>query len=321
MDKLAYRFIISEWLGQSQSKVFMVVIRARQRSAAPNRMIGWLLENEMTILSIGEILWDVFPDTARLGGAPFNFAVHAHRLGHRVIFLSAVADDERGRAALGRAAELGLTTEFIQVAAGRPTGSVSVRLDAEGHPDFTIHRPAAYDCLTLDERQLARLAELRPDWIYFGTLYPMEGHAREVLRSVMDAVPAARRFYDVNLRRSCYTPELVRELLALAAAVKLNDDEAELFPDLGAAPSVAITRGEKGCLVRIGNDRAECPGYPVKVADTVGAGDAFAAAFLHGLAAGWGAARTGDFANRLGALVASRAGAVPAWSPAELGME
>jgi fructokinase len=284
-------------------------------------MIGWLLENEMTILSIGEILWDVFPDTARLGGAPFNFAVHAHRLGHRVIFLSAVADDERGRAALGRAAELGLTTEFIQVAAGRPTGSVSVRLDAEGHPDFTIHRPAAYDCLTLDERQLARLAELRPDWIYFGTLYPMEGHAREVLRSVMDAVPGARRFYDVNLRRGCYTPELVRELLALAAAVKLNDDEAELFPDLGAAPSVAITRGEKGCLVRIGNDRAECPGYPVKVADTVGAGDAFAAAFLHGLAAGWGAARTGDFANRLGALVASRAGAVPAWSPAELGME
>src|ERR1019366_4071627 len=143
VDKLAYRFIISEWLGQSQSKVFMVVIRARQRSAAPNRMIGWLLENAMTILSIGEILWDVFPDTARLGGAPFNVAVHAHRLGHCVIFLSAVADDERGRAALGRAAELGLTTEFLQVAAGGPTGSVSVRLDAEGHPDFTIHRPAA----------------------------------------------------------------------------------------------------------------------------------------------------------------------------------
>ena len=321
MDKLAYRFIISEWLGQIQSKVFIVMIGARERSAAPNRMLGWLFENEMTLLAIGEILWDVFPDTARLGGAPFNFAVHAHRLGHRVIFLSAVGDDERGRAALRRAAELGLPTEFIQVAAARPTGSVSVRLDAEGHPDFTIHRPAAYDCLTLDERQLARLAGLRPDWIYFGTLYPMEDHAREVLRSVMDAVPGARRFYDVNLRRGCYTPELVRQLLALATAVKLNDDEAELFPDLGAAPAVAITRGERGCAVRIGDDRAECPGYPVKVVDTVGAGDAFAAAFLHGLAAGWSAARTGDFANRLGALVASRAGAVPAWSPAELGLE
>ena len=75
---------------------------------------------------------------------------------------------------------------------------------------------------------------------------------------------------------------------------------------------------ERGCVVRIGSDQAECPGYPVKVADTVGAGDAFAAAFLHGLGVGWSAAQTGDFANRLGALVASRAGAVPEWSPKEL---
>ena len=101
-------------------------------------------------------------------------------------------------------------------------------------------------------------------------------------------------------------------------AVKVNDDEAELFPDLGQASSVAITRGERGCEVRIGSDWAECPGYRVKVADTVGAGDAFAAAFLHGLGAGWSAARTGDFANRLGSLVASRPGAVPEWAPHEL---
>ena len=274
----------------------------------------------MTILSIGEILWDVFPDAERLGGAPFNFAVHAHRLGHRMIFLSAVGDDERGRTAAGRAAALGLETEFIQVAAGRPTGSVSVRLDAEGHPDFTIHRPAAYDCLALDDGRLQRLAEMRPDWIYFGTLYAMEERSREVLRRLLDAIPGARRFYDVNLRCGCYTPELVRELLSLADAVKMNDDEAELFPDLGEAPAVAVTRGERGCVVRLGADRAECPGYTVKVVDTVGAGDGFAAAFVHGLGAGWSAAKTGDFANRLGALVASRAGAAPEWSPGELGV-
>jgi fructokinase len=275
----------------------------------------------MTILSIGEILWDLFPDAERLGGAPFNFAVHAHRLGHRVVFLSAVGDDERGRIAAGRAGALGLTTEFLQVAAGQATGSVTVRLDAEGHPDFTIHRPAAYDCLALGEEHLERLAEMRPDWIYFGTLYAMEGRARETLRRLMDAVPGARHFYDVNLRRGCYTPELVRELLLLADAVKMNDDEAELFPDLGDAPCLAVTRGERGCTVRLGKDRAECPGYAVKVVDTVGAGDGFAAAFVHGMGKGWSAAKTGDFANRLGALVASRAGAVPEWSPAELGLE
>jgi fructokinase len=174
--------------------------------------------------------------------------------------------------------------------------------------------------LTLDERHLARIAQLRPDWVYFGTLYPMSDHARDELRRLMDAVPGARHFYDVNLRRGCFTPGLVRELLSLSDVVKMNDDEAEQFPDLGEAPTVAITCGEQGSVVRLGHDRAKCPGYAVKVVDTVGAGDAFAAAFLHGIDAGWSAAKTGDFANRLGALVASRAGAVPEWSLDELGV-
>ena len=281
-------------------------------------MIGWQLKNQMTILSIGEILWDVFPDSVRLGGAPFNFAVHAHRLGHHVIFVSAVGDDEQGRVALSRAGALGLSTEFIQVACGHATGSVTVQLSTEGQPDFTIHRPAAYDRLILDGAKLQRLAEMRPDWVYFGTLFAMDPAACAQLHRLLKSLPDARRFYDVNLRRGNYSAPLVRELLALADCVKVNDEEAQLFPDLGEAPSVAITRGERGCTVRIGSDRANCPAYPVKIADTVGAGDAFAAAFLHGLANGWNASRTGDYANRLGAVVASRAGAVPQWSPRDL---
>jgi len=134
-------------------------------------MIGWQFENEMTILSVGEILWDVFPDSVRLGGAPFNFSVHAHRLGHRVVFLSAVGDDEQGKVALSRAAALGMPTEYIQVTHGKATGSVSVQLSVDGHPDFTIHRPAAYDCINLDSAQIATIAELRPEWVYFGTLF------------------------------------------------------------------------------------------------------------------------------------------------------
>ncbi|MEO8595167.1 MAG: PfkB family carbohydrate kinase [Candidatus Solibacter sp.] len=272
----------------------------------------------MTIVSIGEILWDVFPDSVRLGGAPFNFAVHAHRLGHRVIFLSAVGSDEQGRVALSRAAALGVPTQYIQTVAGAPTGSVSVQLSGDGQPDFAIHRPAAYDQLSFTEDQLQDLSALRPDWIYFGTLYAMDQYARTVLHRVLSVLPHTRRFYDVNLRRSSYTTPLVHELLALSDAVKVNESEARMFPDLGEAPNIAITRGEYGCTVRIGAERADCPAYPIKVADTVGAGDAFAAAFLHGLGSGWNAARTGDYANRLGALVASRAGAVPPWSPAEL---
>jgi fructokinase len=272
----------------------------------------------MTIVSIGEILWDVYSDSSRLGGAPFNFAVNAHRLGHRVLFLSATGDDERGAAARKRAAALGLDTTFLQEAPDKPTGHVTVRLDAAGQPDYTIHRPAAYDFLTLGDAQLERIAMLKPEWIYFGTLYQMNEGAHRQLVRLMEALPWARHFYDVNLRRGSYTTELVRESFGRAHAVKLNEEEAELFPDFGNAWAAAVTRGDRGCEVRIGGQSAACPGYAVKVADAVGAGDAFAAAFLHGIAEGWSAERTGDFANRLGALVASRAGAIPEWTAAEL---
>ena len=289
----------------------------------------------MNIVSIGEILWDVFPDGARLGGAALNFSAHAARLGESVTFLSAVGDDDRGHEARRRAAELLLPAEFIQVVRGERTGEVTVRLDAAGHPAFTIHRPAAYDRLRLDGELLARISARSPDWIYYGTLYQADPGSRAQTSRLIEALPAARRFYDVNLRRDCWTPQLVEELLRQSHVVKLNDDEAaeldrlfgcrhDSLSEFTAAWSgrmgwhaVAVTRGSRGCAVRIGSAYAEAPGYPIDVVDTVGAGDAFAAAFLHGLEQGWDPLRAGAFANRLGAVVASRAGAVPAWTAAD----
>jgi fructokinase len=288
------------------------------------------------IVSIGEILWDVFPDSERLGGATFNFSVNARRLGQEVIFVSAVGDDQRGHAARLRAASLGLDPDFIQVVPGASTGWVSVGLDSSGQPDFTIHRPAAYDRVVLNEAELARLAAWNPDWIYYGTLHQIEPASRTVTRKLVEALPAARKFYDVNLRRDSYTPELVMQLLSEADAVKLNDSEVaaveamagsadaalQEFTGAWSQPmgwrAVAVTRGRDGCAVRIGGDYAEVRGHPVTVVDTVGAGDAFAAAFLCGLSQNWSAARTADFANRLGAVVASRAGGLPEWNTADL---
>jgi fructokinase len=288
------------------------------------------------IVSIGEILWDVFPDSPRLGGATFNFSVNARRLGQEVTFVSAVGDDERGRAARLCAASLGLDPDFIQVVPGTPTGWVSVGLDSLGHPDFTIHRPAAYDRVVLDAPELAGLAAWNPDWIYYGTLHQMEPASRAATRKLLEALPGARKFYDVNLRRDSYTPELVLQLLSEADAVKLNDDEVAAVEAMAGSSgpglqqftgdwsrrmgwrAVAVTRGKDGCAVRIGEDYAEVGGHPIQVVDTVGAGDAFAAAFLYGLSQNWGAARTADFANRLGAVVASRAGGLPEWSTGDL---
>jgi fructokinase len=149
---------------------------------------------------------------------------------------------------------------------------------------------------------------------------------------LLDSVTSARRFYDVNLRPNSWEPALVRESLKKATVVKLNDTEvAEIAKIFGEAydsleefcrsysakfgwEAVCITRGAQGCALLIGEEYVEAPGYSVKVADTVGAGDAFAAAFVHGFGSGWPAPRIADFANRVGALVASKAGAIPDWT-------
>jgi fructokinase len=284
----------------------------------------------MHLLGVGEILWDVIGDRDYLGGAVFNLCAHAARLGHDVALVSAVGDDARGRRAVEKARELGISTRFIRTVTEAPTGIVTVTVDAQGQPTYVIHRPAAYDFASLAD------SGFNPDWICYGTLHSMHPNARHLLASILQSSPQARRFYDVNLRKDSFTPELVRWLLSQAAIVKLNDLEVhEVSAVLGMSQSslegfcrtlaarlpcegVCVTRGEQGCAVMLGGCYEEVPGYPVQVADTVGAGDAFAAALIHAIDAGWPARRAGEFANRLGALVASRAGATPEWSPAEL---
>ena len=280
----------------------------------------------MRLASLGEILWDLIGGQELLGGATFNFSVQLTRLGHDVSFISAVGDDDRGRRALEAASRLGLPTKFIRTVKDAPTGTVSVIVDEHGQPSYVLHRPAAYDFATIPAEPMD------PDWLYHGTLHFMEPRIYALRRSY----PDASRFYDINLRKDSYTTPLVIELLQLADVVKLNDDEvAEVQKMTGTShasiekfcrdyasrfgwEAVCVTRGERGCAILKGNEYVEVPGLRVNVADTVGAGDAFAAAFLNGLDQGWSAETIGAFANRLGALVASRPGGVPEWSTREL---
>src|SRR6266567_7241566 len=126
----------------------------------------------MRILSIGEIIWDVFPSGdglhpghEHLGGAPLNFAAHARRLGHDAYILSAVGDDERGPKAIQQISELRVAVDFIHRVRGVPTGFAAVEIDSDGRPHFAIARPAAYDKLTVPDETLTRIADLQPDWI------------------------------------------------------------------------------------------------------------------------------------------------------------
>jgi len=286
----------------------------------------------LRIVGIGEILWDVFENEEHLGGAVFNLAAQSARLGHDVYYVSAVGLDERGGRALERMRGLGLPAAYVGRVSQAPTGVVTVTVDGGGQPSYVIHRPAAYDFAELTAEELAGLVASRPDWICFGTLYQMHPNARALTRRLLEANPDAPRFYDVNLRRDSYTPELVRELLAASGVVKLNDGEVAAIREMLALPggsieefcrrnaevfgwrAVCVTQGDAGCCVLDGREFVESPGYEVTVADAVGAGDAFSAAFLHGLGSGWPIERTADFANRVGAFIASRSGGTPEWS-------
>lgn len=286
----------------------------------------------MKIVSIGEVLWDVIGGQEHLGGAPFNFAAHARKLGHDVCFISAVGCDERGDRVLGRMAQMDLSTRFIRRVEGFPTGIASVTLEANGQPKFCIEHPAAYDFAELTAADLDEILSPAPDWIYFGTLAQGSPGTSAVTSRLLAAKSGARRFYDINLRPSCYTPRLVRDLMSQATVVKLNDEEVSLvdrmcgrshsslegfcrdYAALLGWEAVCVTRGADGCVLLVGDKIFNSPGYPVKVADAVGAGDAFAAAFVHGLGSGWPAPQVADFANRVGALITSRPGAIPPWT-------
>lgn len=291
----------------------------------------------MRIVSIGEILWDVIGDSEYLGGAPLNFAAHARKLGHEVFLVSGVGDDERGRRALECLERWGISPEFVQVIPGKRTGTAEVELDPSGKPMFRIVRPAAYDFVRLTPDLQRRIVGLQPRWIYFGTLYHNSETALAATTNLLDGMPLVNRIYDVNLRDGNWNLTAVEKLAARANVIKLSDSEAEFLDaslDSGSGDSavrrfcerwsdqyhcriVCVTLGERGCALYECGEYLEIPGCKVAVADTVGAGDAFAAALIHGLEQGWNLYGCAEFANAVAALVASRPGAIPEWSVEE----
>jgi fructokinase len=287
----------------------------------------------LRILSLGEILWDVFQDEEFLGGAPLNFSVSVQKLGNSVALLSAVGSDDRGRLAIDRMTRLGLQTDFVQTASNKTTGTAIVTTDSAGNATFAIDRPAAFDAVDLDDTLLEKISQLRLNWIYFGTLAQAMEPGEQRLLQLLAVSPAANRFYDINLREGHWNLPLVQRLSGLATIIKMNESEAERLSVLAHGPVpyvidafcefwsssfggdiICITLGSRGCAVWQKGALQVFSGFEVQVVDTVGAGDVFAAGFLHGLENGWDMKKTASFANALGAIVASRAGATPAWT-------
>lgn len=296
----------------------------------PKLRLDWsAMRSARLIIGIGEILWDMLPAGRQLGGAPANFAYHAGALGARAAVVSRVGDDALGREILQQLDALGLDRTHVSVDSRHPTGVVEVTLDPAGVPEYVIRANAAWDFLPQDPSLLETAAAAGA--ICFGTLGQRAVDSRASIGACLAATgKQCLRVFDINLRQTYFSRELIRGMLHRSDVLKLNDQELPVVIELlglrartaaDAARAImdeypvnviALTRGPAGSALYQRDGQADDhAGFPAQVQDTVGAGDAFTAALVVGLLDGHPLGRINAFANRLAAFVCSRSGATP----------
>ncbi len=299
----------------------------------------------LTVVGIGEALFDRFGDRYVLGGAPVNVAVHAHQLlsdfggGGEVV--SRVGDDRLGARLRDELTRRGVGASHVQTDPERTTGIVHVSLDRDRQPTYTIAEDVAWDHLEWSE-DLERLAAACGA-VCFGTLAQRSPTTRSTIHRFLRAAGGAVRVFDPNLRPGLVLDGSIRQSLENCTVLKLNEDELDTVASeagVGGAGSeaddrveslldafglraVALTRGARGTVLYTPSGRLEAaPGAfnPTPDADGVGAGDACGAGLIAGLLLGWSAESTLGLANQMGAFVASRPGATPRLLPPTVGV-
>lgn len=280
------------------------------------------------IVGLGEVLWDLLPSGKVLGGAPANFAYMANVLGDRGIVASRIGSDQLGQEARQALEGLDLTTGFLQQDTQHETGSAKVLIDALGQPTFTITESVSWDFLewTSAWKELSKTTDV----VCFGSLAQRSSNSARTIDCFLQNTNAnAIRIFDVNLRQSYYSKTILRRSFQHADIVKLTDqelyrvssllqldtgDDEELARALLSAwdlQLVCVTRGARGSLLVSKEEIVEHQGYPVKVVDTVGAGDAFTASLAHHFIRGRSLGEISEYSNQFASWVATQTGAMP----------
>lgn len=279
-----------------------------------------------TVLAFGEVLWDILPTQTILGGAPFNFAYRVNSLGDTALMISRLGQDELGRKAFDKVAELGLNTGFLQWDDEKPTGTVPISFDENMKPDFMITPHVAYDYI--ESTDLLIKAASAADCLCFGTLAQRSKQSRETLAAIIEHSPESLKVLDINLRKDCYSKDTVISSLDKADVLKLNDEEiveiAEMLSLYGSTiPEYCqditgryclqyclVTLGDKGVFaVSCEDGQIYIAGHKVVLADSLGSGDAFAAGFVHKILRSESLSSACKFGNAMGAIVATQSGA------------
>jgi len=273
----------------------------------------------------GEVLWDVFPDHKKIGGAPLNVALRLKSFGNKVAMISAVGKDNLGNELLDYLSKNGLSHQFVQTNDEHQTGKVNVTLDNKGCASYEIEFPAAWDFVEYNKEnaQLVRQAKV----FIYGSLICRNSVSKASLLKLLNE--ANFKVFDVNLRAPFYSFDLLDELMAKANMVKFNDEELELIAKhLGSnyfniennikfiaekynISHICVTRGGEGAVLWIDSQFYYNSGYPVIVKDTVGAGDSFLGSLVHKIIMKEKPQDALNYACAVGALVAASEGANP----------
>ena len=273
----------------------------------------------------GEILWDVFPNHKKIGGAPLNVALRLQSFNTDVALISAVGNDTLGQEFLKQLTPYQLNTKYIQENKIYPTGSVTVKLDHQGSASYTIKQPVAWDFIEITPENTKVAKE--SDVFIFGSLSCRNELTKQTLLALLKQ--ASFKVFDVNLRPPFYTFHLLETLMQEADFIKFNEEELMLvktklnagtmpvkdtmrfIADTYKAGYICVTRGDKGAALLMKENFYETSGYPATVKDTVGAGDSFLATLLYKLANNTDPENALNYACAVGALVAGKKGANP----------
>lgn len=281
---------------------------------------------EKYVVGLGEALWDVLPEGKKLGGAPSNFAYHAAQMGVKAIAVSALGDDKLGEETVTQLKEKQLN--YLMPRVPYPTGTVQVELDNDGVPTYDIKENVAWDNIPFnDDVKAVAQQTLAVCW---GSLAQRNVVSRETIYKFLDATPTpCLKIFDINLRQNFYTKEIIRESMKRCNMLKINDEELVLIGRMfGYAgldmenkcwlilgkynlDMLVLTCGVNGSYVFTPGSMSYQETPRVEVADTVGAGDSFTAAFCAAILQGKSIAEAHKLAVDVSAYVCTQNGAMP----------
>lgn len=271
----------------------------------------------------GEVLWDVFPSKKKIGGAPLNVALRLQSFDIESGIISRVGDDRDGKNALDYIKNQGIDISTIQIDEIYKTGCVNVSLNSQGSASYTIEYPVAWDKIEVSDNAVDIVEA--SDAFIFGSLASRDEVSKNTLLQLLKY--ASYKVFDVNLRPPFYSMELLLELMNKADFIKCNDEElVDICESLGhksksineqlmfladytTTKHICVTKGKNGAAILYEGQIFENGGFPVRVRDTVGAGDSFLAALISKLLKKVKPEEALNYACAVGALVASKDGA------------